>query len=337
MTSETVFPEANPSEATESITSNGAAKDEHAVPKDAGSLEASHLDEKVVPVLSLSVAERARHILSDVTLYHPNFLGLLNEAEWMVREPRRSRARGIFLAADPGMGKTLLSQELARMFPMQNRPRDSLNEGAWCAVSISMSGARRTKAVLNRILEATGAPIGKTVTIGDQEIAVVAHLRRLNCGLLILDETQDLLGAQETEQLRVMEVIKYLMNELSLPVLALGTNPESTPFKLDPHLAARFEIMPLPAWEVGDDLATFLSDYERTLPLKRASGLSKKSIQELLVKRTGGITDGILRCLRNAALWAMVDGTERITVELLGRARYRPDIEFIKEELDHAA
>jgi hypothetical protein len=285
-----------------------------------------HLDPSILVLADGPNEDRAKRILSDITVYHPNFVGLLNEAEWMVREPRRSRARGIFVSANPGMGKTLLAKELSRMFPLLNRSIDGEQQPAKCAVQISMSGARQTKAILNRILEATGAPITRSVTVGDQEIAVAAHLRRLNCGLLVLDEMQDLGGARAGEQVRVLEVIKYLMNELSLPVVALGTESATTPFKSDPHLAARFEVHALPTWKVGDDLADFLNAYERFLPLKKASDLSKDSMQELLVKKSAGTTDGVLRCIRRAALWAIVEGGEKITMELVKRSTFMPDV-----------
>ena len=296
-----------------------------------------HLDPSIQALADGSNEDRAKRILSDITVYHPNFLGLLNEAEWMVREPRRSRARGIFVSANPGMGKTLLAKELARMFPLKNQSGGREQASAKCAVQISMSGARQTKAILNRILEATGAPISRSVTVGDQEIAVAAHLRRLNCGLLILDEMQDLGGARAGEQVRVLEVIKYLMNELSLPVVALGTESATTPFKSDPHLAARFEVLSLPTWKVGDDLADFLNTYERFLPLKKASDLGKESMQELLVKKSAGITDGVLRCVRRAALWAVVEGGERITMELVKRSTFMPDVSSLLGDMPNAA
>lgn len=297
----------------------------------------SHLDPSIQRLANGSYEDRAKRILSDITVYHPNFLGLLNEAEWMVREPRRSRARGIFVSANPGMGKTLLAKELSLKFPLRNQSGGGELASAKCAVQICMSGARQTKAVLNRILEATGAPISKSVTVGDQEIAVAAHLRRLNCGLLILDEMQDLGGARVGEQVRVLEVIKYLMNELSLPVVALGTESATTPFKSDPHLAARFEVLSLPMWEVGDDLADFLRTFERFLPLKEASDLGKESMQQLLVKKSGGITDGVLKCVRRAALWAMVEGGEKITMELIKRSSFMPDVASLLGEMPDAA
>jgi len=219
---------------------------------------------------------------------------------------------------------------IQKKYPVDSTAKTAGGELPRKVLVIQMSGARRTKAVLNRILEATGVPLSRSITISDLELLVVDTLRRLNVALLILDEMQDILQAPEAEQARVLEIIKYLMNALHLPILALGPDQAGIAFRVDPHLQARFKILALPPWQVGDDLADFLSAVEEYLPLKRASRLASEAIQKALIKTTGGNLDEMMTRIRVAAVNAIVDGTERITVKALVDPIARPSIEALR-------
>ena len=65
------------------------------------------------------------------------------------------------------------------------------------------------------------------------------------------------------------------------------------------QLETRFRIAYLPRWSVGPVFAQFLSAFERSLPLKRHSGLAAPDMQQALLDESGvmqripGITHGI--------------------------------------------
>lgn len=269
--------------------------------------------------------DRIQRVLGEIVVYYPVFAGLINEAEWLLRQPRLSRASGMLVLADPGMGKSMLAADLCNRFPIDRRRSDTGGQSP-CVVSISMSGARQSKAVLDRVLTATGAPIGRIRTVSDYELAVISHLQRLGCGMLILDEVQDVVGSQQSEQLRVLEIVKNLMNVLKIPVLALGTSSAATPFQADAHLAARFQPYSLPLWTKGEDLGGFLEAIEKELPLRKESDLKAESMQDALLAVSNGVTDTIMKRIRRAAVWAIVEGTERITIKSIKELRPMPEV-----------
>jgi len=285
-----------------------------------------HIDPRLHKLMFAPLAARIRHVLSDLMIMHPNLVGVCNEVEWLIREPVRQRARGLMIIADWGNGKSAIASHVQGRYPCNAPPG---NPKQVRTVTISMSGARKTKDVLNRIHENAGSPISRRFSTSDHQSLVIETLRRANCRLLVLDECQDVAQIAEREQQRVLESLKYMMNTLRLPILALGTEPARQAFKVDPHLQARFDFIDLPRWQVGEDFTAFLDAYEQCLPLKRPSNLSATKMQEALIKISGGILDKILTRIRLVAVNAMVDGTECVTVEAVLNGCARPLVDIL--------
>lgn len=292
----------------------------------------AHLNPRIFHLLDAPQHQRIEHILMDRIIPYPVFEGILEEVHWLIMAPKCSRARGLIVEGVPNSGKTEIANTVLRHYPISaidtptnRRPR---------AVFISISGARTTKAILNRILEKIGVPTPQSSTMGDREALVIHSLRKMNCCLLIIDEIQDALNFRESEQVRVFEVIKYLMNELRMPVLALGADRAAGAFRADKHLAARFDAITIPQWVVGNEFAHFLRTYEEYLPLKFRSDLARPEIQKILIKETGGITGDIVKKINILAMNAVVSGEERITQEALKQAQVRPPVSVLRSQIN---
>lgn len=297
----------------------------------------AHLSEEARSWLDKPVEQRLERIMRDIDIIHPILFGLINEVHWLIHEPRRRRARGLVVSGDPGSGKTVLATILQKTYPVEGALAKPHESAPPKVLVIQVSGVRTTKAILKRILEATKVPVSKSITTDDMESLVVDTLRRMNCALLVLDEMQDVLQARESEQLRVLEIIKYLMNALKLPILALGTDDAGVAFRADPHLQARFQVLKLSPWKPGDDFEAFLDAYETHLPLKHPSRLGSLAMQKALVKCTGGNLDALVTRLQNAAVHAVLSGTERITLDALRTMLPRPHIEALCPQWPSAA
>lgn len=290
----------------------------NAIPDAPPPVNHSRLHASAAKMLERPDRERACMIIEDRTVLYPALQDVVNEAEWMIYEPRQTRARGLIVCADRGNGKTSLAMLIHQRFKEYDR-RDMPS-----ALKISVSGIRDARSVYGRIMEELGSPARISHRLSDRELLVQRLLRDANCRLLILDEVQDILLGSEREQVRALEGIKLLMNELSLPILAFGTEKAGRGFASDPHLAARFTEYAMPSWKADDVLANFLATYERLLPLKRPSDLAAADKVALLAKVGGGVLGKIVTRIQNAALTAIADGTECITKEVLVKATVRP-------------
>lgn len=272
----------------------------------------------IAAILDAPLRQRALAILQDRVIQYPKFKEILQQAHWMFLEPPTIRARGLIVQADCNNGKTALAYLMDRRF----QPQDG---GAGpCAISISMSGVRDARTVYGRILEKLGGPVLVSHRLSDREPVVLSLLEKTNCRLLILDEVQDLTFGSEKDQQRVLQSIKTIMNALRLPVLALGTSKAGHWFRSDPHLAARFGETHLPVWKADRSLAAFLATYERYLPLKEASNLHEREKVAFLAKTGEGKLGAIVARVQNAALMALEQGEESITLAHLQAAEFRP-------------
>lgn len=238
----------------------------------------------------------------------------------MLLEPSHTRAYGLIVCTQAGNGKTTIAELLHRRhgdYDRQDQP---------CAVRASMAGVRDARSLYGRIMEELGSPARITHRVSDRELLVQRLLRDIGCRLLVLDEVQDILLGNAREQARALEGIKLLMNELKLPVLALGTRQAEQGFQADQHLAARFKTLHIPLWKVDQTLSNFLATYERALPLRERSDLPSKDAMSLLIELSHGVLDVIMSRIKNAALAAIVDGSEKITLDHLRNAEFRPSV-----------
>jgi len=261
---------------------------------------------------------RAGKIIQDHTVLYPALQQVVSEAEWMVYEPRQTRARGRIICADRSNGKTSIADlihERFREYDRSDRP---------CVLRISMSGLHDARSVYGRVMEELGSPARISHRLSDRELLVQRLLHDVNCRLLILDEVQDIILGNEREQVRVLQAVKLLMNELHLPIMAFGTESAARGFKSDAHLAARFTDYTLPTWQADGTLANFLATYERLLPLKKPSNLASPENLAVLAKVGEGVLGKIVERVKNAALTAIVDGSECISKQHLKTAAMRP-------------
>lgn len=269
-------------------------------------------------LLDASNEVRAGKIIQDHTILYPALQQVIGEAEWMVYEPRQTRARGRIICADRANGKTSIADLIHARFCEYDRSDRP------CVLRISMSGLHDARSVYGRIMEELGSPARISHRLSDRELLVQRLLHDINCRLLILDEVQDILMGNEREQMRVLQAVKLLMNELHLPIMAFGTESAGRGFRSDPHLAARFTEYTLPSWQADGTLANFLATYERLLPLKKPSHLASPDKLAVLTKAGEGVLGKIVERVKNAALMAIVDGSECISKQHLKTAVMRP-------------
>jgi len=147
---------------------------------------------------------------------------------------------------------------------------------------------------------------------------------------LVVDEIQDILTSTPRQQRIALDAVKFLMNELSLPILALGTLEAKAAMEVDEHLNARFRYRELPVWKADALLGKFLDSLETRLPLKQRSCLSSPTMMRMLINISSGMLDAIVKCTCYAAAHAVEQSIERITPELLQLALDTPPVAAVR-------
>ena len=279
----------------------------------------SHLDPKTQAWLELPDLERANRMLIDRFITHERLQPIMDHIDFLRFSPPKSRASGLVVSGLPGSGKTMIARAIERRYP------PIAAEGSKAAslpvLTIEMTGAREARALYDRILTELGVPDPKRYVGSDRERMVLKLCRAANLRLLVVDEIQDILTSTARQQRIALDTIKFLMNQLSIPVLVLGTAQAPDAMQVDEHLNARFTYRSLPVWKQDAYLVNFLDALERVLPLKQASQLSSLPITTTLIRLSEGVLDPMMRLITYAAAHAVESGAEQITPQLLERAR----------------
>jgi hypothetical protein len=76
-----------------------------------------------------------------------------------------------------------------------------------------------------------------------------ALARHLEVRMLVIDEIHSLLAGTFREQRIILNAIRFLANDLRIPLVCVGTSDAKQALMTDQQLADRFEAAELPAWE----------------------------------------------------------------------------------------
>ena len=175
-------------------------------------------------------------------------------------------------------------------------------------VAVQMVSGPDESRFYRRILAAIGAPEPPRATLSVLESLALRLLTELRPGMLVIDEIHSLQAGTIREQARFLNMLRFLGNELRIPLVCVGTAQARNALRTDDQLVRRFEAFVLP-WREGEDLNGLMSTLTRTLLLRRESQIDEKALTRM-IKVTGGITSGIFSILSQLAIAAIESGEE---------------------------
>jgi hypothetical protein len=106
--------------------------------------------------------------------------------------------------------------------------------------------------------------------------------------VLIIDEIHHVLAGHVAKQRLFLNVLKYLGNELQIPLVGVGTMDALRALHTDPQMANRFEPVALPRWEMNREFQVLLASFERILPLQQPSRLAEPALAARLLALSEG-------------------------------------------------
>ncbi|GGA40663.1 TniB family NTP-binding protein [Dyella nitratireducens] len=280
----------------------------------------SYLSKTALAQLDLPPQERMRLMFVDRFVAHERVAYMIKYCEFLMRKPPGVRPTGLLVTCPSGSGKTTMAEILTRRYPPMGATPQSA--ATFPVIYLSMTDAREAKEIYTRMLKEWKVPYIKGLTLEERrdkvvELATVTKLR-----LIIIDEVQDVLLVTPRQQVLALLAIKFIMNTVKVPVLALGTQDARASLAADQHLDSRFEKQELPTWIADGYFRNFLEAYLEQLPLKKRSDLTSQSMMDFIIKETGGLMREIIKRLQRSAALAIQINEERITKEIFVRTNY---------------
>lgn len=238
----------------------------------------------------------------------------------LLRHPKTHRMPNLLIVGETNNGKTAL----IRRFMQQHLPTlgDHRTLSRIPVVVVQAPPIPDERRFYHAILTQVFQPFRSSYSAGRLQHEALRMLATVNVKMLIIDEIQHVLAGPLLKQRQFLNVVKYLGNELEIPIVAVGTKDALNAIQTDSQLANRFEPALLPRWTMNDDYLRLLASFEVALPLSHPSGLVESAIATKILILSGGLIGEISTLLSRAALIAIERGTERITSAVLETCGY---------------
>lgn len=282
----------------------------------------SHLNESTLKLLELSDAERIERIRAPRWIGYPQAKAILAKLEDLLTYPKSHRMPNLLVVGDTNNGKTMLVQRFCSQHPADDNPAgDGIRVPVLFVQAPPIPDEGR---FYNAILELLFAPYKPNDRVDKKQFQVIKLLKYVGLHMLVIDEIHHVLAGNLNRQRAFLNVLKYLGNELQVPIVAIGTRDAFRALQTDPQLANRFEPALLPRWEFDTDFLRLLASFERMLPLREPSVLHDTTLATKLFSMSEGYIGELSRLLTSAAVHAVETEQERIDERVLNGINWVP-------------
>lgn len=182
-------------------------------------------------------------------------------------------------------------------------------------VAMQMPAEPVERDIYSELLAALGAPGPNDGTTHRQKDICRRLLRSVGARMLIIDEIHAMLAGSFRQQRIFLNAIRFLANDLRIPLVCVGTDLARQALITDPQLAERFEAFQLQRWKSDARLAQLLASLATILPLRRPSNLAATAICKRVLDLTDGVTVRIFRLIETLGVEAIRSGEECIRLD----------------------
>jgi hypothetical protein len=281
-------------------------------------LDLSHLTSAAQKIALLPDNERIQRIRSDRWIGYPRAVEAINHLEDLFSWPTKQRMPNLLIIGPTNNGKSMIIEKFRRIHPpISKEDRENIP-----VLSVQMPSEPSISRFYTVLLSTIGAPIRPRQRLAELEHIALKLLRTIEVRVLIIDELHNVLAGKGNNQREFLNLLRFLGNELRIPLVGVGTYEAYLAIRSDDQLENRFEPMILPLWEEGDDLYSLLASFVSALPLRHRSLISTPHMARYLLTRSEGTIGELARLLTSAAIAAVESGEEAINTRTLTLADY---------------
>lgn len=178
------------------------------------------------------------------------------------------------------------------------------------------------KRFYSALLHALNHPSPRRRQVADLEFAALRLMQATQVRMLVIDELHNLLAGSTRAQGEFLNLLRFLGNELRIPIIGVGTEDAYRAIRSDDQLENRFCPFVLPRWQSGPELLSLLASFAASFPLRQPSPIASEEIANYLLARTEGTIGEMAMLLGRAAIAAIDNKEESINTRTLALADY---------------
>ncbi|WP_322544666.1 TniB family NTP-binding protein [Rhodococcoides fascians] len=277
-----------------------------------------HLRESVRPLTALDDADRIRLIRSERWIGYPQARMVIDHLETLLSWPDRQRMPNLLLLGPTNNGKSMIIVKFRRTHP----PISLSDREQLPVLCVQMPPDPSPGRFYLALLTALGTPTRPRNRVHELEQQALMLLRATGVRMLIIDELHNVLAGRDNVRREFLNVLRFLGNELRIPLVAVGTRDAYLVIRTDPQLENRFHPMTLPVWTNTADTRSLLASFSTSFPLRKPSHLTSPEMTDYLLTRSEGTIGELTTLLTAAAVTAVDSGEEAITSSVLTRTPY---------------
>ncbi|MGY3116375.1 hypothetical protein ACVWXQ_000310 [Bradyrhizobium sp. S3.14.4] len=281
----------------------------------------AHLRPSTRPFADEDAASRIRRIRTDRWIGYARAEAVLAALEDLLSFPKRLRMPNLLLVGPTNNGKTMIVEKFRRThLAAGGEPAEG--PALIPVLKVQMPSSPDEGRFFGAILDALGMPFGPRDRIAAKQDAAVRLMRATKVQLLVIDELHNLLSGTAMQQRRLLNVLRWLGNELQIPLVGVGTAEALRAIRSDEQLANRFEPWPLPLWTDNEEYRRLLTTLEAVLPLRKPSHLTDPAMAARIISAAEGVLGEIIAIVIRAAVKAVETGAETISPRMIKRAGF---------------
>lgn len=260
-----------------------------------------------------SAEERIQRVRVERWVTHPRAEFVLNRLGELLTYPPRDRMPCLLLFGVTGIGKTKIIRKFVRDHPARFDGRTGITTSP--VVTMQMPPEPEEKSFYEELLGALQAPVKQGHTTGQLRRTTRDLMGFVGARMLIIDEVHTLLAGTYRQQRLMLNTLRFLANDLRIPLVCAGTADAKRALMTDQQLADRFEAAELLPWRNDESFCRFLASYQAMLPLRQRSDLVASTVRQAILDLSEGITVRVVRLIESLAIEAIRSGKEKIDAE----------------------